>query len=110
MLRYHVLYRINLSDYWQAVKICIRNGYFIHDASMWRDTIDLLRHFGKDTHNPKYVCPANLRAEHDKLEQKFNLQDERRQLKERMREAAMHEKKYRQMKGLFFGIALQTAL
>ena len=105
MLRYHVLYRINLSDYWQSVKICIRNGYFIHDASMWRDTIDLLRHFGKDTHNPKYVCPANLRAEHDKLEQKFNLQDERRQLKERMREAARHEKKYRQMKGLFFGIA-----
>ena len=104
MFRYHVLYRINISDYWQSVKVCIRNGYFIHDVFMWRDTIDLLRHFGKDIHSSKYVCPANLRAEHNKLEQKFNLQDERRHLKKRMREAARHEKEYRQMKGLFFGI------
>ena len=29
---------------------------------MWRDTIDLLRHFGKDTNSPKYVCPSDLKA------------------------------------------------
>ena len=49
------------------MKICIRNGYTISDGSMWCDTIDLLRHFGKDTNSPKYVCPSDLKSEHDKL-------------------------------------------
>lgn len=65
MLRYYLYHSFNIGEYWASIKICIRNGYTIEDGSMWRDTIDLLRHFGKDTNSPKYVCPADLKAEHD---------------------------------------------
>ena len=94
-----------MERYWASVKICIRNGYTISDGSMWCDTIDLLRHFGKDTNSPKYVCPTDLKAEHDKLMEKRNRQREREQLKERRQEAKKHEKEYRKLKSKFFGIA-----
>ena len=58
MFRYAVISNINLHEYWNSIKICIRNGYHIADASMWCDLVRLLRHFGKDTHCPKYVCPS----------------------------------------------------
>ena len=58
MLRYYLYHSFNIGEYWASIKICIRNGYTIEDGSMWRDTIDLLRHFGKDTNSPKYVCPC----------------------------------------------------
>lgn len=104
MLRYYLNRSFDMERYWASVKICIRNGYTISDGSMWRDTIDLLRHFGKDTNSPKYVCPSDLKAEHDKLVQKRNRQREREQLKERRQEAKKHEKEYRKLKGKFFGI------
>ena len=56
----------NIDNYWQSIRICIRNGYKIKDATMWCDYIDLLRFFGKDLHNAKYVCPNDLKAEHDR--------------------------------------------
>ena len=66
MLRYCMHRSLNIGEYWASVKICIRNGYTIPDGSMWRDYIDLLQHFGKDTNSPKYVCPQDLKAEQDR--------------------------------------------
>ncbi len=105
MLRYYLHRSFNIGEYWASIKICIRNGYTISDGSMWRDTIDLLRHFGKDTNSPKYVCPQNLKAEHDRLVRKRNIQIEREKLEERIRKAKEHEEAYRKLKGVFFGIA-----
>lgn len=53
--------------YWPAIKICIRNKYTVKDARMWVDYIDLLVYFRKDIRNAKFVCPKNLKAEHDRL-------------------------------------------
>ena len=105
MLRHYLNRSFDMERYWASVKICIRNGYTISDGSMWCDTIDLLRHFSKDTNSPKYVCPTDLKAEHDKLMEKRNRQREREQLKERRQEATKHEKEYRKLKSKFFGIA-----
>ena len=105
MLRYYIRSSFDMERYWASVKICIRNGYTISDGSMWRDTIDLLRHFGKDTNSPKYVCPTDLKAEHDRLMHKRNKEIERKKLEERIRQAKKHEKAYRKLKGIFFGIA-----
>jgi len=69
-----------LEEYWVSLKICIRNGYTITDASMWKDYIDLLRYFGKDTNNPKYVCPTDLKTEHDILVAKKNERIKREKL------------------------------
>ncbi len=105
MLRYYIRYSFDIGQYWASIKICIRNGYNISDGSIWRDTIDLLRHFGKDTNSPKYVCPTDLKTEHDRLVRKRNMQIERENLEERIRKAQQHEKEYRKLKGVFFGIA-----
>lgn len=106
LLRYCLHSSTCLDDYWPSVKICLRNGYTITDGSMWCDTIDLLRRIGKDTRSPKYVCPADLKAEHDKLVEQRNRKEERERLALRRKEAAQYEKEYLLQKGKFFGILI----
>ena len=60
----------NIINYWQSIRICIRDAYKIEDATLWCDYIDNLRFFGKDLHNAKYVCPTDLHAEHDRYMRK----------------------------------------
>jgi DNA-directed RNA polymerase subunit RPC12/RpoP len=60
----------NVNRYWNSIKICFRNKYKINDAGMWFDYLELLQYFKKDLRNSKYVCPKNLKAEHDKLMKK----------------------------------------
>ena len=87
-----------------AVKICVRNGYYIADGSLYADYIDLLEYFGKDTHNAFYVCPEDLKAAHDRLMQKKQRIEAKKELEQRIREAARHEKSYKEHRGMFFGI------
>lgn len=62
-----------------AIKICNRNHYIVKDASLWTDYLDLLDYFHLDTHNAHYVCPKNLKSEHDRLlKRKEKLEAERR--------------------------------
>lgn len=77
MFRYSIKSAMKLQDFWGTIKICMRNGYIITDASLWCDYIKLLRHFGKDTSNAKYVCPVHLNEEHDKWVRKKNVEMER---------------------------------
>jgi len=110
MLRHYLQSSFDISKYWASIKICIRNGYTIADGSMWRDTIDLLRHFGKDTNSPKYVCPADLKSEHDRLVEKRNRQKERERTEEQRRKAIEDEKQYLKAKGIFFGLVFADSL
>lgn len=94
----------HINEYWDAIKICLRNKYQIGDAGIWRDYIDLLRFFGKDLHNAKYVCPADLTAEHDKYARKRR-QLQLKELKEEKRRKALEsEKRFLELKSRFFGI------
>lgn len=95
----------NIANYWSAIRICLRNGYIVSDVSVWRDYIDLLRHFGKDTNNAKYVCPADLQTAHDRLVEKKRARQERERLQERKRQAIEDEHRYRELKSRFFGLA-----
>ena len=110
MLRHYLHSSFDIGQYWASIKICIRNGYTITDGSMWRDTIDLLRHFGKDTNSPKYVCPTDLKAEHDRLVEKRNRQRERERTEEQRRKAIEDEKQYLKAKGMFFGLVFSDSL
>mgnify|MGYP000756989464 CR=1 FL=1 len=105
LLRHAIRNNRNLASYWASVKICIRHGYTIPDGSMWCDHIDLLRHFGKDLNSPKYVCPQDLKAEHEKLTAKRNRQREQEEIAEKKRKAMEDEAKFKELKGKFFGIA-----
>ena len=93
-----------ISDYWASIKICIRNNYQISDASIWQDYIDLLRFFGKDLHNAKYVCPADLTAEHDKYVKKKREYQEQERKKNARKKALKDEATFKKMKSRFFGI------
>jgi hypothetical protein len=89
-----------IEDYWASIRICVRNNYTISDATLWCDYIDLLRFFGKDLHNAKYVCPADLHAEHDRYMQKKAKTDmllEQEKLQEK-------EVQYKEAKAKFFGL------
>lgn len=110
MLRYCLHRSLNIGEYWSSVKICIRNGYTIPDGSMWRDYIDLLQHFGKDTNSPKYVCPQDLKAEHDKWVEKRNRQREREHTEQQRMKAIEDEKEYLKAKGIFFGLVFTDSL
>ena len=62
-----------LHEYWNSIKICIRNGYHIADASMWCD-LELCRHFRPTA---EICCPTDLKKTHDRLVKKREEQIER---------------------------------
>lgn len=95
----------SISAYWNAIRIATRNGYMVEDAGIWCDYIDLLRYFGKDTHSPKYVCPADLNAAHDHLVRKKRERLERERIEEQKRKAMEDEVRFQELKSKFFGIA-----
>lgn len=83
-----------------AVKIVLRHGYIVHDATMWRDYIDMAAKCGFDIHNPHYACPENLQEAHDRMvELKMRLD-----AKEKITRA---EPLYRAAKGKFLGILIK---
>lgn len=88
----------------EAIKVASRHGYIVKDASMWLDHIDLLNIFGKDIHNPHYVCPENLEAEHSALTARKARLDAREKMKKDMEAAAMWEEQYRKDKSPYLGI------
>lgn len=72
--------------YMYALNICHRNRYIIKDASMWFDYMDLLSEFRLDTHNARYVCPTDLKREHDRMMvKKQNLEEQKHWSRRRMK-------------------------
>lgn len=65
LLSYCSRYDGKINTYWPSIKICLRNKYLVKDASIWFDYLDLLKYFKKDLNNAHYVCPKNLKKEHD---------------------------------------------
>lgn len=87
-----------------AINICNRNKYIIKDASMWVDYVALLEYFHLDVHNACYVCPKNLKKEHDRLFARKRRIELKIELERKISEAKKWEDKYKKDKGKFFGI------
>ncbi|WP_165043471.1 PcfJ domain-containing protein [Dysgonomonas sp. ZJ709] len=102
--------RKDINDYWASVRICFRNGYKIEKVSQWCDYIDLLRFFGKDLHNAKYVCPKNLKAEHDKYVKKKKEYYEQERKEEARKKALEDQVVFNEEKSKFFGIQFTDGL
>lgn len=96
----------NIENYWQSIRICIRNEYEIKDATLWCDYIDLLRFFDKDLHNAKYVCPDNLKAEHDRYVAKKAKADAQLEIEKQLAK----EDSFREAKAKFFGLIFSDGL
>jgi len=100
----------NIDNFWASVKICIRNGYQITDISMWCDYINLLRFFGKDLHNAKYVCPADLNTEHDRYVRKKKEWLEQQRKEKATIKVLEDTAHFNEMKSRFFGIQFTDGL
>lgn len=100
----------HIDKYWASIKIAMRNRYIVKDASMWCDYIGLLIHFGKDIHNAKYVCPADLKGEHDRYLEKKREQQAKERIKEKRAKALAEEERFRELKSKFFGIQFTDGL
>lgn len=96
----------HIDNYWQSIKICIRNNYKIKDATLWCDYIDLLRFFSKDLYNAQYVCPQDLKAEHDRYVIKKAKTDTLLVIEKQLE----REAEYRQAKEKFFGLFFSDGL
>lgn len=94
----------NLDNFWASIRICIRNKYTVSDASLWCDYVELLRFFGKDLSNAKFVCPADLRAEHDRWMHKKQAWTERQKREEKRNSLLKNEQVYSDLKAHFIGL------
>lgn len=67
-----------VSEYWNSIKICIRNKYIVGDEEVitWLDYLDLIAKDKKDMHSPKWVCPPNLKEIHAKKVAKKQMEAE----------------------------------
>lgn len=87
-------------DIWAAARICMRNGYTVSDAGLWRDMVAMLARMGKDIRNACYVCPGNLKEAHDRCVARLHAhmakEEERKLRKELDRQDAAYAKR---MKG-----------
>ena len=76
-----------VQSYWPSIKIAIRNKYHAFDWGVWFDHLNMLRDEDKDLRNAHYVCPRNLKLEHQKLIDKAR----------KLREKEEQERKIEQM-------------
>lgn len=88
----------HIERYWNSLRIAIKHGYKIEDIGLWCDMIDLLRWFGKDTNNPKYICPNDLKAEHDKLSDRRSMVMQERNRREQEKERLQKEEERKKNK------------
>lgn len=112
MFRHLAVTTIN-DKVWSAVKICIRNKFIIQDASLYVDYLELLQQDGKDIRNPKYICRADYKQEHDILsskraeaKKKRKDEEERKELQIKEKFAKNEEEAYKEFKKPFLDLVL----
>jgi len=93
--------------FWPQIKIVIRHKYKIKDAGLWYDYLDLLSFFGKDLHSPKYICPDNLKKEHDRYVAKKRIVEKKQKLEAQKNKMVTDQKNYEKEKSIYFGLAFQ---
>lgn len=110
LLEYYLYgsYRSRVERYWKSICICQRKGYKVKDASLWLDYLDCLDYLGKDLRNAYYVCPKNLREEHDIYVKKRRRRQEQKTKEERRQKLEAQEAVYQQSdKSVFFGLSFE---
>lgn len=110
VINYFSGYRKGLDDYWASYKIAVRNHYEIKDLSMWTDLLGMLKRNGKDICNAYYICPADLKAEHDRWMKKIEERERNEKRDKERRTARAEESNFVKMKGRFFGLEIKDEL
>ena len=105
-LQYFVRHPDRIDKYWCSYKISKRQGYIPNDYGMWCDLIRMLEKLGKDIRSTKFICPADLKAEHDRLSDKIHaIEDAKRKRAELVR-AKKDEEAFYKDKSPYFNIVI----
>ena len=104
MLKYMAYHTDEVKHFWASYIIAKRHGYEIPDLSTWYDYLRMLERFGRDTHSPKLIAPANLFDAHDEYVQKVHRQREKERREADRIKALENEEKFRELKGRFIGL------
>ncbi|MEX6691234.1 PcfJ domain-containing protein [Danxiaibacter flavus] len=97
-----------ISRNWPSIRIVLRNKYKINDVSIWFDYLDLLRYFNKDLHNAKYVCPKDLKKEHDRLVAKKRERERMEEIERKRKHIAEAELLFKSKIEKFVGIQFKS--
>ena len=97
-----------LSEFWNEIKICIRNNYHVEDVSLWKDMVSNLRELAKDTHNAYYVCPDNLTTAHDRWLHKVEDFHRKQRLQRQKTKIKSEEPGYYDRMKAYLGIIIQN--
>lgn len=105
-LCYRPTNKADIEDYWNSIKIANRNDYKVNNSQMWIDYIKMLERCGKDILSPKYICPSNLKEEHDRYMRKGHILEAKKKIAEDIRKAQEREASFKEQKEKFFGIRI----
>lgn len=97
-----------IEKHWRSICIAIRHGYQVPSAQTWVDYIEMLEDKGKDIRNPKYICPRDLKKEHDRMVEKINRERKRKKLYELRKELAKANKIYVKHKKPYFDLCFSS--
>lgn len=85
----------SIERYWPSIKIAIRNRYHAYDWGIWFDHLSMLRDENKDLRNAHYVCPKNLKLEHqnyiDRERKRREKEQEQRKLEQILKDKEAEE-------------------
>jgi len=99
-LRYFLGNKKAFEELWQSYKIAVRKGYDITDISLWSDYVD----------NPKYLCPTDLKGEHDRRHEELLRQREQVEIRQKQKKAMEDEKRFKELKSKLFGICFTDGI
>lgn len=92
-----------------AIKVALHHNYKITDGRMWLDMIGMLIKAHKDVRNPKYICPNDLQAAHNKaliLSKRQDKIDAQKRNKQRLLEDKKAIQRYNTTRKCFIGLVL----
>lgn len=93
MYEYFIYNASTMRDYWPSIRIALRHHYQVKDVSLWIDLLRMLKDEGKDLHNPHYVCPVDVKVEHDRWmevrRRRYEAQRAKEEAEERRRQAEL---------------------
>jgi hypothetical protein len=105
--QYELLKRYIISNdlqYWNQIKIAIRNNYIVNNVNDWYDYLHMLTALRKDIHNPKYVCPTDFYEAHQKVLAKHQELRRKQKLAKLIEEIEIDNEEYIKQKQFFFDL------
>lgn len=92
-------------EYFKSIKIAHRHKFdFTKDLSIWIDTLDAIKMCNGDLHNPKFVCPTELKDVHDIFIKKRKKVEEMEAKEYRIKKALENEERYYNAHKPYLGI------